>query len=141
MGGGLHVRRKHPLHFAQVGHLGEGVGQLDHGAYVPATIGQIAFGKAANRVHAAVTTNRIRAGIQRFQSHSLERLEVLVASDAECDDDARCNLELLPRQVDRLCGLGAAQLIDGERMAINAAQGNSTLIRQGDTGVYLYIGT
>ena len=49
------MRRKHALHFAQVGHLGEGVRQLDHGAHVLAAIGQIVLGKTASRVDAAVT--------------------------------------------------------------------------------------
>ena len=47
------MRHKHALHFAQVGHLGEGLRQLDHCAHVLATVGQVVAGKAATRVHAA----------------------------------------------------------------------------------------
>ena len=41
------------LHCLQVGHLGEGLRQLDHCAHVLATVGQVVAGKAATRVHAA----------------------------------------------------------------------------------------
>eukprot|EP00966_Prymnesium_polylepis_P273673 6322238-Prymnesium_polylepis.1 len=69
----------------------------------------------------------IPAGIQRFQSTHLSDLRcwLVVASDARCDDHAGRNPELLPGQVDRLCRLGTAQLIDGERTPVNGAQDKS----------------
>ena len=61
---------------------------------------------------------------------------MLVASDARRDDHARRNPELLRRQIDRLCRLDAAQLIDGKRMAVNTATATTFQIRQVEKGGY-----
>ena len=44
-----------------------------------------------------------------------------VPCDAGTDDDGRCNIEPLAGEIDRLNGLDAFQLVDGQGMAIDTA--------------------
>ena len=55
---------------------------------------------------------------------------MLIASDAGCDDDRRCNSELLAREINRLDSLDAFELIDGERVAIHTAATVLERVRQ-----------
>ena len=43
-----------------------------------------------------------------------------VPCDASADDDDRRNFELLAGEIDRLHGLDAIQLVDGQGMAVDA---------------------
>ena len=58
---------------------------------------------------------------QIWVGSALELLQMLVASDAGCDDDRRCNSELLAREINRLDSLDTFELIDGERVAFHTA--------------------
>ena len=44
-----------------------------------------------------------------------------VPCDAGTDDDGRCNIEPLAGEIDRLNGVDAFQLVDGQGMAIDTA--------------------
>ena len=46
---------------------------------------------------------------------------MLIASDAGCNDDRRCNSEAIAREINRLDSLDAFELIDGERVALHTA--------------------
>ena len=59
-------------------------------------------------------------------TRALDRLKVLVALDARCDDDAGGNADTLAREVDCIDGLRASQLVDRKRLAVNTA---STIVR------------
>ena len=57
---------------------------------------------------------------------ALQRAQMLVSSNARSDDDARSDAEFLVREVDRLNGLAALQLVDRKRMAIHATMKNGS---------------
>ena len=52
---------------------------------------------------------------------ALELLEHVILLDAGRDDDARGDTEPLAREVDLLGGLGALELVDRQRVAVDAA--------------------
>ena len=55
---------------------------------------------------------------------------MLIASDADSDDDCRCNFEPLAREINRLNSLDAFELIDGKRVAIHTAATVLERVRQ-----------
>ena len=52
---------------------------------------------------------------------ALELLQHCILLDAGCDDDAGGNAEALTGEVDRLHRLGALELVDRQRVAVDAA--------------------
>ena len=73
------MRCSDSLHFAQIGHLGEGLRQLDHCARVRAKVGQVVVGEAAARE----VRNKHQTGERRVSSWSNLQLTSEIAATSE----------------------------------------------------------
>ena len=64
-----------------------------------------------------------------------------VPCDAGTDDDGRCNIEPLAGEIDRLNGLDAFQLVDGQGMAIDTAAAERRVTWPAVTQLQTWVGS